>query len=186
MLMRCCLVKEYVRFGIIACFVFVLLLIGFDRSIIRFAALHSGFGVKKEEQRIKSTLKLYNSCYADFYDSGGKHEKLNDFPAVTPVKHELFRDMGFLALNHRIMIYDAADQKVLKLDFTAPGQAEAEVYEEWNYLYQKLADRQPFTKVRGIGQGFNYKFREVNGTWVVQEWEPIELKQQVDNNEFYF
>jgi hypothetical protein len=179
-------VKTNVRFGIISCTVFVLLLIGFDRSIIWFAALRSGFGVKKEEQRIKNTLKLYNSCYADFYDSGGKHEKLNDFPAVTPVKHELFRDLGFLAENQRIMIYDAAEQKVLKLAFPAPGQAEAEVYEEWNYLYQKLKDRKPFTKVRGIGQGFNYKLRRVKGRWVVQEWEPVEVKQQVDNNEFYF
>jgi hypothetical protein len=175
-----------IRLGAISCLVFTAIVLCFDMSILYFAALHSGLGVKSEEQRIKATLKLYNSCIADFYDSGGKHDKLNDFPALTPVKHELFRDTGYLNTNRRVMIYDLAEQKVLRLVFPSPEHAEADVYEEWNYLYQKSADRQPFTKVRGFGQGFNYKLQQVKGKWLVQDWEPIEVKQQADNNEFYF
>ncbi len=178
--------KANVRLLVISCFVFVVALLGFDRSLISFVALKSGFGATKEEQRIKSTLKLYNSCFVDFHDSGGVPERLNDFPAVTQLRHEVFREMGFLAANQRIMIYDSAEQKVLKITFISPGKAEVDVIEEWNFLYQKLKDRKPFTKIRGFSQGLSYKLGQVRGQWVVQEWEPKEIKSQVKNNEFYF
>lgn len=166
--------------------VFIVSVIAFDRPIITFVFLKNGLGLKVEEERIKQSLKLYNSCFQDFYASGGMHAKLDDFPAAKPVKHELFRDIGFLTDNQRVMVYDSADQKVQKLTLIAPGKAEVEVYEEWNFLYQKLTDRKPFTKVRGFGQGFRYKFQQFKGRWLVMEWEPFDVKESIRQDEFYF
>lgn len=166
--------------------VFIVAVLAFDRPIITFVCLKKGLGLKTEEERIKQSLKMYNACFQDFYASGGLHTKLDEFPAVKPIKHELFRDIGFLTDNQRVMVYDSADQKVLKLTLIAPGKAEIEVFEEWNYLYQKLTDRKPFTKVRGFGQGFTYKVQQVKGRWLVVEWEPFDAKEPVSQNEFYF
>lgn len=168
------------------CLVFAVALLLFDRQIMTFACLKKGWGLKAEEETIKRTLKLYNACFQDFYASAGMPAKLDEFPAVKPVKHELFRDIGFLTENRRVMIYDFADQAVRKISLVAPGKAEVETVEEWNYLYQKLADRTPFTRVRGISQGFRYTLRQMNGRWLVVDWEPIDIKGQTGNNEFYF
>lgn len=168
------------------CFVFAVTLLIFDRPIVTFACLKKGWGLKAEEASIKKTLKLYNACFQDFYASAGMPAKLDEFPAAKPVKHELFRDIGFLTENQRVMVYDAADSKILKLGLIAPAKAEVEVLEEWNYLYQQLPKRIQITKVRGIGQGFKYKLQKVRGRWLVLDWEPIDVKSSAGENEFYF
>jgi len=175
-----------VKLPLIYCSAFIVALLAFDRPVITFVCLKNGIGLKAEEERIKNTLKLYNACFQDFYASGGLHAKLDEFPAVKPIKHELFRDIGFLTDNQRVMVYDSADQKIQKLTLLAPGKAEVEVLEEWNYLYQKSVDRKPFTKVRGFGQGFRYRLQQVKGRWLVTEWEPFDAKEPVNQNEFYF
>lgn len=168
------------------CLLFAVALLVFDRPILTFACLKKGWGLTEEEEAIRKTLKLYNACFQDFYASAGMPAKLDEFPAAKPVKHELFRDIGFLAENRRVMIYDFADQTVRKISLVAPGKAEVEMAEEWNYLYQKQADRTPITKVRGFSQGFRYTLRQMNGRWLVVDWEPIDIKGLTGNNEFYF
>lgn len=171
---------------LLCCLVFAVVLLVFDRPIVNFACLHKGWGLKQQEETIKKTLKLYNSCFQDFYASGGMHTKLDEFPATKQVKHELFRDIGFLTENRRVMIYDFADQSIVKISFPAPAKAEVEVTEEWNFLYQKLADRSPFTKVRGFTQGVRYTLKEMNGRWLVVDWEPTDGKGPKGNDGFYF
>lgn len=174
------------KLPLILSLIFLLMLFAFDRSIISFALFNVGKDHKIRSAEIESTLKLYNACFQDFYASGGQHAKLDDFPAAKPVKHELFRDIGFLSNNGRVMVYDAADVKVLKLRMTSPKKAEVDVFEEWNYLYQQLPERTQLTKVRGLGQGFRYSMQQVRGRWLVLDWEPMDSKVTAGKDDFLF
>jgi hypothetical protein len=59
---------------------------------------------------------------------------------------------------------------------TGRDSAEALVYEEWNYVFEKASDRKPASKLKGMGQGFRYRLRLVDGRWIVVGWEAEDIE----------
>jgi len=66
---------------------------------------------------------------------------------------------------------------------SSPYDAEAVLFEEWNYMYQRRSDRRPLTPPKGMGSGFRYRLHRADGKWQVYAWDPVTVekpKQQPD------
>lgn len=167
---------------------FPLLLGMFDQNVCRYALVRlvGEFWLKREKAAVIGTLKTYNSILSDFYASGGVPALLNEFPATKAVKHGIFRDLGYIKRAERILVYDMAETTPVEVRITAPGRAEAVVFEEWNYMYQKLPDRKPLTPPKGMGHGFKYRLKREQGKWLVEGWDPIDIEKPKKKAEFYY
>lgn len=130
---------------------------------------------KSDEISVKNTIKYYNKAYTDFYTSDGVKASLHNFPAITQIRHFIFRDIGFLQSLDRILIYDKADMKLISVKFPDRLSAEAIVFEEWNYQYQRRPDRMPVSALKGLGQGFKYFLRYENDQWIIYKVVPYDV-----------
>lgn len=128
-----------------------------------------------DSEAIRAVLGDYNRIYQDFFASGGIPARLNDFPATTELRHQVFRDIGFVRDAGLVLPQDLAEAVVREIRSAGPGAAEAIVYEEWNYVYQQSADRRPVSRPKGHGQGFRYVLRRSGDRWVVTAWDLEEL-----------
>ncbi len=119
------------------------------------------------------TVRLFLRYYADFFASAGSPEHVGDVPAATAVKHQLFRDLGFLRETDRVLVVDLATFEPKETVETGPGQAEVLVAEEWNHMEQRQSDRVPIGRHAGMGRGFRYVLRRgPEGRWIVADWFP--------------
>lgn len=167
---------------------FPILLLVLDQNVSRYllARFAGDFWLKREKAEVLATLKKYNSIFSDFHASGGVPALLNEFPATKEVKHGIFRDLGYIKSAERILVYDMAETIPVEIMITAPGEAEAVVFEAWNYMYQRAADRQPLTLPKGMGHGFRYRLAREHGKWLVQGWDHADIEEPKKKPEFYF
>lgn len=128
-----------------------------------------------DSEAIRAALDEYNRIYQDFFASGGVPARLNDFPATKELRHQVFRDIGFVRDAGLVQPQDLAEAEVREIRSAGPGAAEAIVYEEWNYVYQQSRDRRPVSRPKGLGQGFRYLLRRSGDRWVVTAWDLVEL-----------
>ena len=159
-----------------------------DRDIIVYAKSRLGGkdAVRKEKEGVAATITVYNRILSDFYASGGVPALLDKFPATKSVKHGVFRDLGYIKSAEKVLVYDHAATTPVKITFTAPGKAEALVFEEWNFMYQKSADRKPVSRPQGLGRGFRYTLVRDQGGWLVDGWDPVEMAEPDKKKEFLF
>lgn len=159
-----------------------------DRDIVVFATsrLAGRDAVRKEKELVAATVKSYNRILSDFYASGGVPAMLDKFPATRTVKHGVFRDLGYIGSAGKVLVYDHAETTPVKITFTAPGRAEALVFEEWNFMYQRSEDRKPVSKPQGLGRGFRYTLVRERSGWVVDGWDPVEMAEPDKKKEFLF
>lgn len=140
-----------------------------------------------EREEILRALDLSRRIYADFFASGGAPALLDDFPASRGVKHRIFRDIGFLRDRGLLQIQDLAEAIPVSVERTAGDAVEAVVYEEWNYLVQRVADRKPASEVRGLGGGFRYVLQRAgSGRWTIVSWEPVTMAKPAEPPEFKY
>ncbi len=139
----------------------------------------------EEEAAIKDTVVLYNKILSDIYASGGVPARLNDFPASKQLRHELFRDIGFLRGMDLIMVYDMADIVFMEIKMPSPTVAEAITFEEWNYLYQRSPSREVARSIRGLGQGFKYLLVKQGKGWIIVDYIPLDVEYERED-EFYY
>lgn len=144
------------------------------------------YGSKKEEAAIKETIVQYNKIFTDLYVSDGQTLRLNDFPAVKTLRHELYRDLDFLRARRLLLVYDMADLNFMEIKRPSPLTAEVITFEEWNYIYQKSPSREPAQSIKGMGQGFKYYMEKQKGQWVVVDCSPVNVKQPEKKDEFKF
>ncbi|HEX9241763.1 MAG TPA: hypothetical protein VF875_04920 [Anaeromyxobacter sp.] len=131
------------------------------------------------------TVRLFLRFYADFFASGGNPEHVGDVPAATGVKHQLFRDLGFLRETDRVLVLDLATFEPRDAVETGPGRAEVLVAEEWNHIEQRPSDRVPIGRHAGMGRGFRYVLRRgPDGRWLVADWFPDDGAVPVPIEEF--
>lgn len=138
----------------------------------------------EERARVTEALVAFQRAYEDFYASGGAPAMLDAFPATKPVKHLVFRDLGYLKDVGLVMVQDLATATLDRIERTGRDTAEAWVFEEWNYGLQRVDDRRPITRVRGLGQGFRYRLVRSGGRWLVDAWDPVELAPPKDAGAF--
>jgi uncharacterized protein YxeA len=143
-------------------------------------------GQKKEEGTIKETIILYNKIFTDLYASNGQPLRLNDFPAVKRLRHELYRDLDFLRARGLLLVYDMADLTFIEIKRPFPLTAEVVTFEEWNYIYQKSPSRETAQSIKGMGQGFKYFIQKQKGQWVVVDCIPVNVKPPERKDEFKY
>lgn len=168
--------RRYISAFLISFAVFVVLGIFLDRDLFFSPTRLIDRCAVREETAVLDSLHRYNSILTDIYVTGGVPALLNEFPATKPMRHGLFRDIGFLRDSGRVLVYDMAGMYPVKVSFQTPFSAEAVLFEEWNYTYQKSADRQPLAGLRGMGQGFRYRMVRKDSTWLVADWDPVTVE----------
>lgn len=170
---------------IVSILLFVLLLFVLDSRHAEFliAEITASACPESDRKQIEVTINNYNKILADFYASGGNPALINQFPTTKQIKHEVFRDLGYIKSADRILVYDMASITPYRIRLTAPGRAEAQFYEEWNYMYQNF-DRTTKTRPLGFGKGFRYHLVYDNGSWLVQDWDPDMTVPDLSTNEF--
>ncbi len=138
-----------------------------------------------ERSEVIGTVRDFERYYADFFASGGDPLHVGDIPASTPVKHQLFRDLGFVRESGLVLVQDLATFEPRDAVRTGPTTAEVLVAEEWNYAYQRAADRVPAARLTGMGRGFRYALERVDGgRWVVVAWWPDDSAKPVPIEDF--
>lgn len=152
----------------------------FDSAFLHYPLLSSGKRLEKERAAIVETIRYYNKILTDFYVTGGVPLLLDEFPAVKTLKHGLFRDIGFIRDYGMVLVYDLADMTPVDIRILSPNAAEAVIFEEWNYVYQRKEDREPVSRVKGLGQGFRYRLIKQNGAWIVRNWDPVDVEDPGD------
>lgn len=159
-----------------------------DRDIAVYAASRLGGNdtVRKEKEHVAATVKSYNRILSDFYASGGVPAMLDRFPATKAIKHGVFRDLGYIKSADKVLVYDHASTRPVKVTFTAPGRAEALMFEEWNFIYQRSADRKPISRPQGMGHGFRYMLVRQGDGWLVDSWDPVEMAEPEKKQEFLY
>lgn len=133
-----------------------------------------GFPRRLEEPQraeVVATLRAFQRYWADLYATGGAPDLLNEFPGSPEVRHQLFRDLGFLGDSALVLVQDLATFDPRSVEWTGPQTAEAVVAEEWNFAYQRLPSREPLSRVKGMGTGVRYTLeRRPDGRWWVTDW----------------
>lgn len=128
----------------------------------------------RDRGEIEDVLAEYRSIYQDLYATGGQPDMLNLFPATAPVKHRIFRDIGFLRDAGLVHVQDLAGARVVEATAIGPGVAAAVVEEEWNAQIQRADDRVPVAPLRGLSQAFRYTLVRVDGKWVIAAWDLVD------------
>jgi hypothetical protein len=126
---------------------------------------------EQDRVAIRETLRAYQKVYQDFFASGGGPALLDEFPASKDVKHHVFRDVGFLGASGLVLVQDLATLTVVAMRSTGQGLAEADAYEEWNYVLQEVEGRKPVGPLKGMGQGFRYVLHRSDSGWRVVQWD---------------
>lgn len=164
---------------------FFVLLLAVDTDHVSFfsARMTGEFWPRSEKTRIEDTVKDFNHIITDFYASGGIPSMINLLPASKQVKHEIFRDLGYIKSADMILVYDIAEIKPFKIIMTGPGRAEGQFYEAWNYLYQK-PDRTPITRPNGFDRGVRYQLVKEKKGWQIEDWDPDATVPDLSTKEF--
>lgn len=140
-----------------------------------------------EKKEIVDAIKLYNRAFTDFYASDGVKASLAVIPASTRLRHLIFRDIGYLRLSERILVYDMADMIPISVEISNNRmEAEAIIYEEWNFVYQRRSDRNIVAPVKGMEQGFKYYLRRDNKGWVITNIHPVDIPRPDKGNVLYY
>jgi hypothetical protein len=141
---------------------------------------------KKEEAAVKEAIVLYDKIYSDLYASDGQTLRLDEFPAVKLLRHQVYRDLDFLRSQKRLLIYDMASVNFMEINMPAPSMAEVTVFEEWNYVYQKSSTREPVQQLKGMGEGFKYFMQKQDGKWVVLDTIHVMVSQPEKKDGLYY
>lgn len=139
-----------------------------------------------DEEVLKETVILYNKIFTDLYSSDGQTARLDDFPASVLLKHELYRDLDFLRARGLLLVYDMASISFVRIKKSFPFGAEVDVFEEWNYIYQKNPSRELASSIEGFGQGFRYFLKKEKKGWIVTDIIPVDIKEPEKKDEVYF
>lgn len=148
-----------------------------DRDLYHFLKTkYSERYLEKEKKDILGTIELYNKILSDFYASDGNAFLLNKFPGSIRLRHQIFRNIGFLQNADRILVYDLVEILPVDIKIIPPDRAEAIVLERWNYIYQRR-NREIVSPLKGMGRGFKYYLLWVVDHWIVQEYEPVDVEE---------
>lgn len=148
---------------------FIISLLIFDKDYL----LQLNIFQEKEKKEIEKTIEIYNKILMDFFATGGNPSLIDEMPAAKILKHEIFKEIGFLSANQRVLVWDLASFKIEDVKFYGFKKAKAMVLEEWNYQFQDLFTRKPFSDVRGRTVKVEYDLRKVKNKWMIFEWSPL-------------
>ena len=150
-----------------------------DRDLVFLPFHHEAKRQERETPAILASLPAYNAILTDIYVTNGDPKMLNELPATKAMRHDLYRDIGYIREHQQVLIYDMAKLTPVSIRLTSPRTADAVVFEEWNYEYQRASDRVPASRMKGIGQGYLYRLTEEGGAWIISSWDPVAVADPV-------
>jgi hypothetical protein len=143
-----------------------------DLDLINRHRRHSTTLSAGDELAIEQTVRTYNKIYQDFYATGGNPKLLDSFPTSKDLRHFTYRDLGYLQDAGLVLVHDLADFEMVSISVDENG-VEAEVREEWNYIYQSATDRSPVSDLRGMTFEGLYHLENDSGRWLITGREPV-------------
>lgn len=150
--------------------IFFIFTLFFERNLfLKLKILNLSF---KERSEIIKTLELYNKIFMDFYASSGNPALIDDFPTSKILKHEIFKDIGFLSSGGRVLVYDLINYKILNWDVKSSKEVFLKVLEIWNFQYQEIQERKPVSEIKQTNFLANYHLKNIKGKWQILEWSP--------------
>lgn len=144
-----------------------------DPALVR--RLRTGDVADPERAEVFDALFTFQKIWEDFFATGGAPALIDEFPATKPVKHRVFRDVGFLRNAALVQVQDLATATPISLRWVGPDAVDAVLYEEWNVVFQRAVDRKPVSSVKGTGRGFRYRLVRDRGGWKVASWRSEEV-----------
>lgn len=150
--------------------IFLFFIFFFERDLfLKLKILNLSF---KEKSEIIKTLELYNKIFMDFYASSGNPALIDDFPTSKILKHEIFKEIGFLSSGGRVLVYDLINYRILNWDVKSSKEVFLKVEEKWNFQYQEIQERKPVSSSKTNKFLANYHLKNIKGKWQILEWSP--------------
>ncbi|MEJ5165482.1 MAG: hypothetical protein WHV67_00460 [Thermoanaerobaculia bacterium] len=125
-----------------------------------------------EKREIIKSIELYNKIAMDFYATGGNPSLIDEIPASKFLKHEIFKEIGYLSSMGFLQVLDLYDFKVKKIDFEDSKKARVEVEEDWNFQRQEFDTRKPLSEIYSFKFEVIYILKKTGKKWIIEEWEP--------------
>ncbi len=136
------------------------------------------FSSNDQNVALKDTIKLFNKLYAHFYDTGGRTEGLNEFPAANLVKRRIFQDIAQLRKDGKWLIYDLHETEFSGVDIVSRKEAVVETGELWDMWIkdiktgERAGRKQNAIKVR-------YHLGYERERWIVKEYEVFSADEEL-------
>ncbi len=134
---------------------------------------------------VVATVRDFQRYWSDLYATGGAPDRLDDFPGTPEVRHQVFRDLGFLSDAAVVLVQDLATFQPRVVERTGSSTAEAVIAEEWNFAYLRLPGRERLSDVKGMGVAVRYALeRRPDGRWWVTGWRSESSAAPAPSREF--
>lgn len=124
-----------------------------------------------EEKAIEDTLKLFNRHFATFFNTGGRLEGLNEFPAANLIKRRIFQDINKWNKENSVLVYDKDLFEIISLEILAPIRAVAVAKEVWFLNVKDRETRKNLSAVKANPIKIRYILKKIDGSWRVIEYE---------------
>lgn len=133
---------------------------------------HMGvYDMPGEEKAIEDTLKLFNRHFATFFNTGGRLEGLNEFPAANLIKRRIFQDINKWNKENSVLVYDKDLFEIISLEILAPIRAVAVAKEVWFLNVKDRETRKNLSAVKANPIKIRYILKKIDGSWRVIEYE---------------
>lgn len=127
---------------------------------------------ENEKKEIIKTIELYNKIAMDFYATGGNPALIDDMPSSKFLKHEVFKEIGYLSSMGYLQILDLYDFKIKRMDFEDTRKVKVEVEEDWNFQRQDFETRKPLSEIYSFKFEAIYILKKIEKKWIIEEWQP--------------
>ncbi len=140
-------------------------------SLTNFTSNVGLYDFSAEEKDIEKTLKQFNKYFASFFNTGGRLEGLNEFPAANMIKRRIFQEIAEWSRNNRIIVYDKDYFEVEHIDMPDAFSAVAVAKETWFLNVQERDTRKHVSDVKASPIRVRYFLKKVDNKWLVVEYE---------------
>ena len=165
------MIKYIFSFAVGAAAAFVVSLFSHDNSF-RNLSFHLGFYDRPaEETHIEDTINLFNKHYATFFNTGGKLDGLNEFPAANLIKRRIFQEINDWRKKNQVLVYDKDSFDIEDITLLNPVTAVAVAKEVWFLSVQERDTRKKLSPVKANSIQVRYILKKREGTWSVVEYE---------------
>ena len=131
------------------------------------------------EKDIERTLKIFNRNFSSFFNTGGRLEGLNEFPAANMIKRRVLQEVQDWNKSGRLLVYDKDSFELEGIEFLGPARAIAVAREVWFLNIQEKDTRRKLSPVKANQIRVRYIMKKVEGRWIVVEFEVFGLDDEI-------
>jgi hypothetical protein len=140
------------------------------------------FGLYKstaEEKAIEETLKLFNKHFATFFNTGGRLQGLNEFPAANMLKRRIFQEINEWSKKNQVIVYDKDHFEIETIKMLSPLTAVAVAREIWFLNVQDRKTRKSLSQSKANPIVVRYLMKKIDDKWGVLEYEVFSEKDDM-------